>query len=113
MPRNANAGNSLRALKVRDLTLLWSGQTLSSMGDGIFTVALAIVTLEVDHQPTGIALVFAATVSGVRHAILACGLISGLICFAVLVVPGVRDPERLYNFANTLAVEPNVLNDES
>ncbi len=48
------------ALKVRDYSLLWSGQTVSSMGDGIFTVALALVTLDVDHHPTGIALVFAA-----------------------------------------------------
>jgi CBS domain containing-hemolysin-like protein len=55
----------------------------------------------------------AATVLGVRHSILAGGLISGPIRFAVLVVPGVRDPERPDNFANTLAVGPNVLNDES
>jgi MFS family permease len=48
------------ALKVRDFALLWSGQTVSSIGDGIFTIALAIVTLEVDHSPSGIALVFAA-----------------------------------------------------
>lgn len=33
---------------------------MSSLGDGIFTIALAIVTLEVDHSPSGIALVFAA-----------------------------------------------------
>jgi MFS family permease len=48
------------ALKVRDFSLLWSGQTVSSMGDGIFTIALALVTLDVDRHPSGIALVFAA-----------------------------------------------------
>jgi DHA3 family tetracycline resistance protein-like MFS transporter len=47
-------------LKVRDFSLLWSGQTVSSMGDGIFTIALALVTLDVDRHPSGIALVFAA-----------------------------------------------------
>jgi DHA3 family tetracycline resistance protein-like MFS transporter len=48
------------ALKVRDFSLLWSGQTVSSMGDGIFTIALALVTLDVDRHPSGIAFVFAA-----------------------------------------------------
>jgi hypothetical protein len=48
------------SLRVRDFALLWSGQTVSSLGDGIFTVALAIVTLEVDRRPSGIAYVFAA-----------------------------------------------------
>lgn len=50
----------LRALKVRDFALLWSGGAVSSLGDGIFTVALAIVALDVDHHPSGIAFVFAA-----------------------------------------------------
>lgn len=49
-------------LKVRDFALLWIGQSVSSVGDGIFTVALAIVTLEIDHSPTGLAIVFAARV---------------------------------------------------
>jgi MFS family permease len=48
------------SLRVRDFALLWSGQTVSSLGDGIFTVALAIVTLEIDKRPSGIAYVFAA-----------------------------------------------------
>lgn len=48
------------SLRVRDFALLWGGQTVSSLGDGIFTVALAIVTLEVDRRPSGIAYVFAA-----------------------------------------------------
>ncbi|MHB8378638.1 MAG: MFS transporter [Acidimicrobiales bacterium] len=37
----------------------------------------------------------AATTLGVRHAIFWCGGISGLICAAVLLVPGVLDPERI------------------
>ena len=36
----------------------------------------------------------AATALGVRHAIFWCGLISGLICLAVLFAPGVLDPEK-------------------
>jgi len=57
---NAKSAGTFRALRVRDFALLWSGQTVSSLGDGIFTIALAIVTLEIDHHPSGIALVFAA-----------------------------------------------------
>jgi MFS family permease len=48
------------ALKVRDFALLWSGQGVSAIGDGIFSVALVIETLHVDHSPTGLAYVIAA-----------------------------------------------------
>ncbi|MHB2028782.1 MAG: MFS transporter [Acidimicrobiales bacterium] len=59
MPKK-RAGGAFQTLRVRDFRLLWSGQTISSLDDGIFTVALALVTLDVDHHPTGIALVFTA-----------------------------------------------------
>jgi len=48
------------ALKVRDFALLWTGQGVSARGDGIFSVALVIETLHVDHSPTGLAYVIAA-----------------------------------------------------
>ena len=60
MVRDVKSGGTFQALRVRDFALLGSGQTVWSLGDGIFTIALAIDTLDVDHQPTGIALVFAA-----------------------------------------------------
>ncbi|HEV2360844.1 MAG TPA: MFS transporter [Acidimicrobiales bacterium] len=50
----------LAALRVRDFALLWSGQTISGLGDGIFTVALVIETLHVDPHPISLAYVFAA-----------------------------------------------------
>ena len=47
----------------------------------------------------------AATALGIRHAIFLCGLISGLICLAVLFVPGVLDPERVPNLDTSLGTE--------
>ncbi|HEV8064711.1 MAG TPA: MFS transporter, partial [Acidimicrobiales bacterium] len=48
------------ALRVRDFALLWTGQGVSAVGDGIFSVALVIETLHVDRSPTGLAYVIAA-----------------------------------------------------
>jgi MFS family permease len=47
-------------LRHRDYALLWSGQTVSVAGDGIFTVALALETLRVDDRPLALAVVLAA-----------------------------------------------------
>lgn len=48
------------ALCIRDFALLWSGQSVSNLGDGIFTVALAIETLRVGHSGSSLGLVLAA-----------------------------------------------------
>ena len=48
------------ALRHRDFAWLWSGQTVSVAGDGIFTVALAVETLRVDDRSFALALVLAA-----------------------------------------------------
>lgn len=59
------------ALRVRDFALLWSGQSVSSLGDGIFSVALVIEALAVDPRPTGLALVIAGrAVPAVLFAVL-------------------------------------------
>jgi MFS family permease len=47
----------LKALKHRDFALLWVGQTISLLGDGIFTVALAWQALELDGGAGGLGLV--------------------------------------------------------
>jgi MFS family permease len=50
----------LAPLRERDFRLFWTANLISLLGDGIFTVALALEALRVDHQPTGLAYVLAA-----------------------------------------------------
>ena len=47
-------------LKHRDFALLWSGQAVSQLGDGVFTVTLALEALRVDRNPAGLSYVLAA-----------------------------------------------------
>jgi MFS family permease len=51
---------TFEALRVHDFALLWTGQTISSLGDGIFTIALALLALEIGHSPIDLAYVLAA-----------------------------------------------------
>lgn len=56
----STAANYFRPLRHRDFALLWSGQTVSMLGDGVFTVTLALETLRVDPSPAGLSYVLAA-----------------------------------------------------
>lgn len=47
-------------LRNRDFALLWSGQAVSQLGDGVFTVTLALEALRVDRNPSGLSYVLAA-----------------------------------------------------
>jgi Transmembrane secretion effector len=53
-------GSLLRPLAERDFRLLWAGQTISLLGDGVLTVALAWQTLQLSSSPTALALVMFA-----------------------------------------------------
>ncbi|HEY5438664.1 MAG TPA: MFS transporter [Acidimicrobiales bacterium] len=60
-PQPAKARTStFGVLRHRDFALLWWGQSVSQVGDGIFTVALALEALDLTHRPSGFALVIAA-----------------------------------------------------
>jgi DHA3 family tetracycline resistance protein-like MFS transporter len=48
------------ALWVKDYALLWSGQSISSLGDGVFTIALVLVALHLGHSSIDLADVLAA-----------------------------------------------------
>jgi MFS family permease len=47
-------------LRHRDFALLWSGQAVSQLGDGVFTVTLALEALRVDRNAAGLSYVLAA-----------------------------------------------------
>ena len=51
------------ALRHRDFALLWSGQSISLVGDGVYTVALALETLRVDNNPAALSFVLAGEAS--------------------------------------------------
>ncbi|MFY9577892.1 MAG: MFS transporter [Gaiellaceae bacterium] len=47
----------LRPLRVRNFALLWSGMTISLLGDGMYTVAIAWTAYELSGAPTALSLV--------------------------------------------------------
>ncbi len=62
----------LRPLKVRDFALLWTGMTISIVGDGIYMVALPFLVYEISNLPTALAAVGAAwTIPQVAFLLLA------------------------------------------
>src|SRR5262249_20362582 len=52
-----------RALRSRSFALLWGGQTISALGDGAYTPALAWQVLLLTHSGTAMGLILAATTS--------------------------------------------------
>ena len=55
-------GRRFGALGHRDFALLWWGQAVSQLGNGVYTIALALATLQVDNRPSALAIVLAARV---------------------------------------------------
>ena len=52
-----------RALRHRDYALLWGGPTISVVGDGIYTVAIALEALRISDHASALAAVEAARVA--------------------------------------------------
>lgn len=65
-----------RALAHRDFAHLWYGQSVSQLGDGVFTVALALETLRLGHSPTSLGLVLTARTAPTVVFVLVGGVLS-------------------------------------
>jgi MFS family permease len=66
----------LRPLRERDFALLWTGMTVSLLGDGIYTVAVAWQVYELHNDPSALALVGLAWTGGLVLFILLAGVLS-------------------------------------
>src|ERR1700690_4010144 len=58
--RRASGERSPSALRNRNFALLWSGQTISVVGNGLFLVALPLEVLQISNSPLNLALVISA-----------------------------------------------------
>src|SRR5918999_4083927 len=47
----------LQPLKLRDFSLLWSGMTISMLGDGVYFVAIAWQVLRISNSPAALSAV--------------------------------------------------------
>ena len=65
----------LGPLRVRDFRLLWAGMTISALGDGIYTVALAWQVYDISNTPTALSLVGVAWFLPQIAAVLLAGVI--------------------------------------
>jgi MFS family permease len=69
----------LRPLRERDFALLWTGMTVSLLGNGIFLVALAWQVYDLDNDPVALSLVGTAWTGGMVAFLLTGGIVSDRI----------------------------------
>jgi len=56
----------LRPLRIRDFALVWTGMTVSLLGDGIYMVAIAWQVYSISNTPTALAKVEARKAGGME-----------------------------------------------
>ncbi len=66
----------LRVLRHRDFGLLWLGQAVSLIGDGIYLVAIAWLVLDISNEPTALGLVGLAWTLPMVASLLIAGVLS-------------------------------------
>jgi DHA3 family tetracycline resistance protein-like MFS transporter len=87
-----DVSKAFRVLAERDFALLWGGQTASIIGDGVFTVALALETLRVSDHASTLSYVIAARVAPTVLLLLVAGALVDRLPrrFTVLTADAVR-----------------------
>jgi MFS family permease len=109
----------LRPLRVRSFALLWSGLTISLLGDGMYTVAIAWTAYELSGAPTALSLVGLAAavpqlvlvlVGGVlsdrferRRVMLGADVLRGVVV-AMIGVLALTDVLRLWQLVALVAI---------
>src|ERR1700740_2247413 len=66
----------LLPLRERDFALLWTGMTISLLGDGIFVVASAWQVYDLDNNPVALSIVGAAWALGMVAFLLTGGVVT-------------------------------------
>jgi MFS family permease len=78
----------LKPLAVRDFAFLWTGMTVSMIGDGIYLVSIAWQVLSIENRPGALALVGVAWSLPQVVLVLASGALSDRVDRRVLMVAG-------------------------
>lgn len=78
----------LRPLRVRDFALLWTGLTVSFIGDGVYLIAIAWQTYDLSNSPSALALVGIAWSLPQMVLLLASGVLSDRLDRRHLMIAG-------------------------
>lgn len=78
----------LRPLRVRDFALLWGGMTVSFVGDGVYTIAIAWQTYDLSNSPSSLAAVGIAWSLPQVALMLASGVLSDRLDRRRLMIAG-------------------------
>src|SRR5262245_59709895 len=78
----------LRPLRFRDFALLWAGQTISFIGDGIYIIAIAWQTYDLSNTPSALAAVGLAWSLPQVALLLGAGVLSDRVDRRLLMIAG-------------------------
>jgi hypothetical protein len=94
----------LQPLTVRDFGLLWSGDSISQIGDGVFTVAIAWQVYALSNAPTALAVVGLARVVPLVGFVLFAGALADRLDRRKLLIVGATVPGAAIGLLAALAL---------